>query len=199
MGKSILYWHPWIYKIGLWMYHGKNLAKRYEYISREIGKNKVVLEPGCGPGLLAGFLDKSCIYTGFDIDPMFVKYAKRKGLNVYQGDATQKKSYQKADAIVLSDFFHHIGRKDEKKVLKLCSRFAKKVIICEQPAPEILKNMTWYVWMFNKLDQDKAGKVNLALQRTKKELIRDMRHGFRMLRKRKTIKKIGKDFIAAYG
>ncbi|MBD3361677.1 methyltransferase domain-containing protein [Candidatus Woesearchaeota archaeon] len=199
MAKSILYWHPWIYKIGLLLYHGRYLSKRYEYISRQIGKNKVVLEPGCGPGILAKYLNKSCKYIGFDIDPMFVKYAKKKGLNVYKGDALSKKSYKRADAIVMSDFFHHIGRKDEKKVLKLCNQYAKKIIICEQPAPEIYKRIKLFVWIFNKLDQDKKGKVNLAVQRTKKELLTDMKKGFGIIKKRNTIKKIGKDYIATYG
>lgn len=200
MGKSIIYWHPWIYKIGLWLYHGRFLKQRYTYISRQIGKNKTVLEPGCGPGLLARFLDKTCKYIGFDIDPMFVKYAKKKGLNVYEGDATKAKAYKKADAIVMCDFFHHIGRKDEKKVLKLCKKHAKKIIICEQAALEILKNMSWYVWFYNKIDQDKKAKVNLALQRTEKQLIRDMRNGFGVIKnKRIKLKKIGKDFIITYG
>lgn len=199
MAKSFLYWHPIIYKVGLWLYHGRNLRKRYEYIAKEIGKNKTVLEPGCGPGLLAKYLDPSCKYIGFDIDPIFVKHAKKKGLNIYKGDALKAKSYKKADAIVLCDFVHHIGRKDEKKMLRLCNRFSKKIIICEQPAPELLKRMTFYVWAYNYLDQDIAGKVNLALQRTKKELIRDMRKGFGIIRKKKKIKKIGKDYIVIYG
>lgn len=199
MGKSILYWHPLIYKIGLWLLHGRNLKKRYEYISTEIGKNKVVLDPGCGPGLLAKYLDSGCNYIGFDIDPVFVNYAKKKGLNVYLGDATKPKPYKKADAIVMADFFHHIGRQDEKKTLRLCNKYAKKIIICEQPASELFKRMTWYVWLYNKLDQDKAGKVNLAVQRTEKELLNNMKKGFGIIKGKNKIKKIGKNFIVTYG
>jgi len=198
MGKSILYWHPWIYKIGLLLYHGRHLFKRYEYIAKEIGKNQTVLEPGCGPGMLAKYLHPSCKYTGFDIDPIFVKYAKKKGLNVYLGDATHKKSYEKTDTIVISDCIHHFGRQDEKKALKLCKKFAKTIIICEQPAPALLKRMKWYVWLYNKIDQDKKGKANLALQRTEKELLKDIRKGFGIIKKRAKIKKIGKDYIAVY-
>jgi SAM-dependent methyltransferase len=200
MGKSILYWHPWIYKIGLRLCHGRYLKQRYTYISQQIGKNKVVLEPGCGPGLLAKYLDSSCKYIGFDIDPTFVKYAQKKGLNVSEGDATKAKAYKKADAIVMCDFFHHIGRKDEKKVLNLCKKHAKKIIICEQAASELFKRMTWYVWLYNKADQDKKAKVNLACQRTEKELLRDMRNGFEVIKGKKLkLKKIGKDFIITYG
>ncbi|MBN1645291.1 class I SAM-dependent methyltransferase [Candidatus Woesearchaeota archaeon] len=199
MGKSILYWHPWIYKIGLILYHGIYLAKRYEYMAKEIGKNKTVLEPGCGPGLLANFLHKSCKYIGFDIDPMFVKYAKKKELHVYEGNALKAKSYKKADTIVLCDFVHHIGRQDEKQMLNLCNKYGKKIIICEQPAPLLLKRIPLYVWMFNKIDQDKAGKVNLALQRTETDLLKDMKKGFGIIKKKKKIKKIGRDIIATYG
>ena len=199
MIKIPLLWHPRVYNIRMWILHGRNLRKRYEYISRQIGKNKVVLEPGCGPGLLAKYLDPSCKYIGFDIDPSFVKHCKRKGLNVYKGDALTAKSYKKADVIVLYDVVHHIGRKDEKKMFKLCNKFAKKIIICEQPAPELLKRMKWYGWIFKIIDQDKKGKVNLALQRTEKELLKDMKKGFGIVKKKKRIKKIGKEFIVTYG
>ena len=169
MAKSPLYWHPLIYKTGLWLLHGRHLKKRYKYISKEIGKNKTVLEPGCGPGLIARHLDKTCKYTGFDIDPVFVKYAKKKGLNVYKGDAIKKKSYKKADVILICDFLHHIGRKDEKKVLKLCKQNAKKIIICEQPAPILMQKLPLYITFHNYLDKDIKGKANIALQRTDSE------------------------------
>jgi SAM-dependent methyltransferase len=180
------------------VYHGRFLKQRYAYIARQIGKNKTVLEPGCGPGWLAKYLDSNCKYIGFDIDQTFVNHAKKKGLKVYLGDATKAKSYKKADAIVMCDFFHHIGRKDEKKVLKLCKKHAKKIIICEQPASELFKRMTWYVWLYNKIDQDKKAKVNLAMQRTEKELLKDMKNGFGIIKKKAKIKTIGKDLIVVY-
>lgn len=200
MIKIPLLWHPRVYNIRMLILHGRNLRKKYEYISKQIGKNKVVLEPGCGSGLLANYLDKTCKYIGFDIDPRFVKYCKKRGLNAYEGNALTEKSYKKADVIVLCDVVHHIGRKDEQKMFKLCKKSAKKIIICEQPVVEIYKRIPFYAWIYNLIEQDKAGKVNFVLQRTEKQLVRDMRNGFGVIKTKKIkLKRIGKDLIVIYG
>ena len=58
--------------------HGKSLSNRYEFISREIRKNKKVLEVGCGTCMLASFLDSSNKYFGIDSNKKFLEYAIEK-------------------------------------------------------------------------------------------------------------------------
>lgn len=199
MVKSILYKYPWMYKLGLRFLHGKSLEKRYKYISNEIGKNKKVLEPGCGPALLASYLNEGCIYYGFDINNEFINYAKKKGINVYYGDCLKTEPYRKSDVIVLCDVLHHLGRENEKKVLQLCNKNSKKIIICEQPVSTLFKKILFAVWIFNYLDKDGRGKVDIQKLRTERELLSDMQNGFSVFNRiNKKIVKIGKDIIAIY-
>src|SRR3989338_3471313 len=106
--RSFFYKNSWFYINLLKLTHGKNFVTRYKYMAKQIGKNKSVLEPGAGPGIIPPFLDKSCTYYGFDINPDFVKNAKSRGIDIQLGNMLDKKAYKKSDAAILVDVIHHL-------------------------------------------------------------------------------------------
>ena len=95
--RAIPYIHPMIYNLYLLALHGRNLEKRYEIISREIGNNKIVFEPGCGTGILTKYLDKNCDYIGWDMNRAFINYLKRKREKVELRDIFDFSNYPEND------------------------------------------------------------------------------------------------------
>ncbi len=87
---------------------------RYQAIQEEIGKivgEGSVLDIGCGVGELSKYVKN---YKGFDFSEVAVTIAKKKGANVWLGDAYDKKNYKEADYYVLTEVLEHL---DDKKIL----------------------------------------------------------------------------------
>ena len=132
--RALPYIHPKLYQLFLLLLHRKNLAKRYTYLSREIRCNKVVFELGCGIGVLAKYLDKSCEYIGWDLNAAFIKYLRKIGLNAELKDIFNFKEYPKNDVTVIVDVLHHITPK-EKILIKNALKSTKKLIVVEPSSP----------------------------------------------------------------
>lgn len=207
--KSFFYKGPRIYKAGLRLIHGKKLDERYSIIAQQIGEQKSVLEPACGPALLPDFLHPSNNYSGFDINEKFVQYAQQNGLNVTLGNATDLNSYSSSDVVVLCDALHHMGPKNEKLVLENSLNSAKQqLIVCDPfksyylemlpkwlPGAESLLE-TWH----NYSEKDGNNQVRWDNIRTRKELEDIMMEGFGIIPKevKRDLKNIGEDLIVTY-
>jgi hypothetical protein len=208
MGKrSLFYAGPRIYKVGLRLIHGKQLDQRYEYIAKQIGKNKSVLEPACGPALIPNYLDASNSYSGFDINEKFVQYARDKGLDVQQGNAKDASFYKSSDIVVLCDALHHIV--PEMSVLEHSLNSAQqKLIICDPFKDQYLKMLPgWLPGSFRLLsawydyvEKDGNNQVRLEKIRMKKELQEVMMAGFGVIPNtaKRNIQEIGEDLIVTY-
>jgi hypothetical protein len=83
--SSILYWHPFIYRIFLRFIYGKSYSRRYLVLAHEIG-DKHVLDLCCGDCKLADYVPN---YTGIDLNDNFVKHAKMRGINVIKLDVVK--------------------------------------------------------------------------------------------------------------
>ncbi|MFH1510872.1 MAG: hypothetical protein ABIF10_04210 [Candidatus Woesearchaeota archaeon] len=207
--RSIFYSDPRIYKLGLLLIHGKNLSTRYEYISSQISENACVLEPGCGPALLKGYLDKSCHYKGFDLNSDFVWHCNQNSLDVYLADALDKRNYFPSDVVVLCDFVHHIGHSKEKLLIQNSLSAARHMlIICDPFKDTLLKNFPAWVpglhflvhkW-YNHIEQDGCNSPKLQETRWKRDLEEVMMDGFDVVPRtaKRNIKEIGEDLIVTY-
>ena len=114
------------------MAHGKSLKERYQLMVKELGEVKTVFEPLCGPALLPKYLPAGVKYSGFDLNEKFVKHAKKKKFDVWQGNAKEELSYKdvRADGVVLIDALHHIQPyKEQQKVVERSAKSAKKRLI----------------------------------------------------------------------
>jgi len=127
---SFIYRHPMLYNFMLKLIHRKTLNNRYRHISKIIGKNKKVFELGCGTALLRGFLDRGCSYTGWDLNPKFVEYCRKRGINAKKMDIFDFDSYPKSDVIIICDVLHHIFPRDGI-LLKNAMTKTKNLIIVE--------------------------------------------------------------------
>lgn len=142
MKQNFVYGHPLIYNWYLrFSLPLRALSKRLKLISQIIGKNKKVLDVGCGPAHLYEHLDKSNHYSGFDLNKKFVDYANKKfRLNLVVGDAANPEVYKKSNVVVVLDILHHLDKEKRKVVVDNSFRNAdEKVLICEPYVPEFFK------------------------------------------------------------
>ena len=121
--KSITYQFPQLYDYFL----GDSYKERFKYIAKRIGKNKTVLELGCGSGILTRFLDDSNTYIGWDLNRDFVKYVNKIGHKAELRNVFDYKNYPDVDFIVLCDILHHVCPNHEK-LLKLTTKHAPTIV-----------------------------------------------------------------------
>ena len=118
---------------------------RRKIVQKHIRKKNVnILDVGCGPAEILESL-KKVNYFGYDINPNYINYAKRK----YFGKGTffckkfteaELKKLPKFDYILLFGLIHHLSDKEVYNLLKLSKKVLKKggKIITEDPI--LIKN-----------------------------------------------------------
>lgn len=188
---GLIYRHPWLYKAMLLAVHGKHLPQRYKKIAAELGDARSVFEPLCGPALLPTYLPESVSYSGFDINPHFVRYARSKGRNISLGDAHTDMSFTvQADGVVLIDALHHIHPYEEQqRVVEKSAKAARKsLIICDPFGDRYLEmvNKLPFLrplarWFYNWVEQDGPNESRYEHIITRDTLERRMDDGFGVL------------------
>jgi len=125
----LIYKFPWLYERVMKLLHGADLDGRYRKIAEFIGKG-TVLDIGCGTGLLAAYLKPRVKYIGIDLNERFLKYAHKKGLDVFKINVLDVKAYPPADYYVICDLLHHINPKHQTLLKELCA-LGGTLIVCE--------------------------------------------------------------------
>jgi len=114
--------------------HPKHSIMNYhDYFKENIKKTDLVLDIGCGNGLLAADIAKKAkSVKGVDIVSKNIKKAKKreqKNLSFVVGDATKYKFSEAYDVVVLSNVLEHIEKRVAflKKIIKLAPRLIVRV------------------------------------------------------------------------
>lgn len=168
-----------------------------------VKKGDKVLEPGCGPAILADFLPKTVSYSGFDTNENFVKYAISKKRNVFYGNALNAENYSLSDVVVACDILHHLKPADRKKFIKLCFRSAKKSFIICDPGGKEYSN-TFFSRIKKRLDewseQDGTSDFKAHYHLTDTQLLKEIDHGFDAIPRtvKRDVKRFGEDLIAIF-
>lgn len=194
--KSIYYTFPSLYELMLKYVHGKFLPIRYKFISKEIGKNKRVLDAGCGTCLLASFLDRSNKYFGIDLNERFLNYAikKKRAANITKTGIFNFSEYPKADVIVVCDVLHHIYPKHEFFLKEILKRSEK--IIFVEPIGKSMNNFLTFL-----VDADGINSINADSGPTGwKKKFENEKHVIEFFKKfnPEKIKVLNKDVIAVF-
>lgn len=130
MKKAIWFRNKHLYYLVEYMLHGNKYKERFKLISRIIGKNKKVLDLGCGLCTLYYYLDSSNKYEGWELNEYFVKVCRKKGIDIKLKSCLDFKDFPAVDVIILSDILHHISPK--QRLLMTNSLFySKQLIVCE--------------------------------------------------------------------
>jgi len=124
------------------------------------GNQKRILEIGCSLGNIASvFINCQIDYTGIDIDPVVINYAKKKFYNLsnfhfYCADIGNIKLDHKFDYVLVAGVLHHIDDKTVKNILQSVEKWSENsatIIIVDPLLPQ--QNDSWLVRNFIKLEQ----------------------------------------------
>ena len=145
-----MYLSPKIYNFFLRIIHRKYYSLRYKEIAKIIGKNKKVLDLGCGTGLLYNFLDRSCKYEGWDLNEKFLHCID--GINTKCKSVFDYEDYPHSDVIVMSDLLHHVMPR-HVELLTAAKERTKRLIICESKASIVNVNNRVIYFLFKLYDK----------------------------------------------
>ncbi|HUT80873.1 MAG TPA: class I SAM-dependent methyltransferase [Candidatus Bathyarchaeia archaeon] len=124
---GIMYQHPRIYDLSLWLNDPKQLIPKA--LAKSI-EGQSILDLGCGTATLQPFLPKGIEYIGVDLNENFLAFANRKKRGTfYKRNITEDLSDFKADTVVLSDVLHHVTPNHQKLLENALQCARKKVII----------------------------------------------------------------------
>ena len=203
-GKSIFYRFPLLYILGLKWIHKSNFSKRYQYISNFVREGDLVLEPGCGPAILAEFLPQGSHYKGFDTNQHFVNHAKKRHSGVYLGDVLNINDYSKASVVVVCDVLHHINPADRKKFIQNCYHPADEIFIICDPGKKInhTPNILYPIWkrLTEWSEKDGTNDFKYEYFLTRGQLFDEIDNGFDIIPSsvKREVKEIGDDIIAVF-
>jgi len=202
--KSIFYKFPLLYIQGLKWIHKSNFSKRYQYISNHVKGGDLVLEPGCGPAILADFLPLGSFYKGFDANQDFVNHARKRHPEVFLGDVLDLNNYCRAAVVVVCDVLHHINPVNRKKFIQNCYRSADEIFIVCDPGNKMnhKPNYLYPIWKRMTEWSEKDGTNNFKYEHflTRDELFDEIDNGFGIISSsvKREIKEIGDDIVAIF-
>lgn len=202
--KSIFYKYPLLYIWGLKLIHRGNFAKRYRYMANFVKKCDLVLEPACGPAVLADFLPKEVDYRGFDTNRDFTDFARNKHLNVHPGNVLELKNYSQADVVITCDILHHLNPNDRKSFIKNCFSSAKKIFIICEPGMEERSNNDFFKLQRDRLtewfEKDGTNEVKIENCYTQKQLASQIKKGFGVIPSsiKREMQSFGEDIVAVF-
>lgn len=201
---SIIYRYPLLYIAGLKLVHGKNFNKRYYYMASFVKPGFTVLEPACGPAMLANYLSEKALYKGFDTNTYFVNYAKEKKIKVKIGDVLNRKSYIKSDIVITCDILHHLQPEKRKQLIRNCYLSTKKILIVCEPVFKEIKKDGFYHSLMNRLNEyiesDGTNDVKTEYGLLEKDYMKQISNGFGVIPSsiKRNVKKIGEDIIVSF-
>jgi hypothetical protein len=107
-----------------------NYYKRFDAVRKLIKADRVV-ELCFGDTVIADFCKKNKIdWTGYDINPVFVKNAVNKGYNAQLANINAGVNLNSADVCIMSGSFYHF-HSDPKKILTKMLKCADQIILSE--------------------------------------------------------------------
>lgn len=203
--KSLLYQNSFFYFLGLKLLHKCDISLRNKFIASLVKKGETVLEPGCGPGVLANSLPSDTCYIGFDLNRSFIFWGLKRGLNLYLGDVLDESNYKKAEVIVVCDIFHHLRLKDRQKLIRLSYSYTKRLFIfceCTKETGGLWRKIIYPVSsrFFESLDQDGINEPKYEDIYTKRQLQEEIENGFGIIPKniKKEVRQFGCDLLAVF-
>ncbi|MGZ3883096.1 MAG: hypothetical protein ACXVP0_00080 [Bacteroidia bacterium] len=130
--QSPIYWHPKLYQTAIKCSFGSHYAARYSALKKHIPKNAQLLELCMGDAFfyLNHLSGMPLSYSCADVNPVFIRAAKRRGLNAFPLDLFRDPVPQ-SDYILIQGSLYHFIPDQLAMVQKLLKASNKQLIISE--------------------------------------------------------------------
>lgn len=135
-----IYWNGLIYHSVLRLLQGKAHGEMYKRVAEIVGSESV-LDLCCGDGRLSRWLSHTR-YTGIEMNPVFVKSMRRRGLAVIEGDV-RLTEFPPAECAVLIESLYHFLPDVRSFVDKILSHPFQKVIVVESLSHLSRHSVSW--------------------------------------------------------
>lgn len=136
-----VYWHPLTYRAFMRCLYGSQFRKRYLQVVSQIEPGWTVLDICSGDCFLASFLQQENRYIGIDSNPMFVEWAKRKGVETEQIDVRTENLPEADCAVMLGSLYQFIPEEDW--ILKKVLKGVKRRLIVSEPVENLSQQSVW--------------------------------------------------------
>lgn len=105
--------------------------KKYAMVAAEIPPGSNVVDLCCGDARIYGLLRrKGCHYVGLDINPKFVAWGQRKGVDVRLWDV-ERTDIPQADVVCIQSALYHFIPNQRQLLERMMARARQRVIIAE--------------------------------------------------------------------
>lgn len=130
---SPVYWHPIIYQLFLRIIYGRHFKERYQQVTNLIPTGSQVVDICCGDCAIYRFFlrKKGVHYLGLDINPLFVRWVKKRRIPVRLFDVC-KDEIPSAEYIIMLGSLYQFIPYHKEIVDKMLKAATKKVIITER-------------------------------------------------------------------
>lgn len=169
MKTGFVYWHPAIYHYAMRFLYGKNFYARYKELLALLPDHANVIDVCSGDCYLNKFLTEKYInYVGLDVNPKFVRYALKRGINAKVFDIMDSQVPQAEYVIMQGSLYQFIP--DHRKILEKLLRAAKKAVIIAEPIKNVAMNKDSFILLLARMATRVNGKY-FPNRFTKKELL----------------------------
>ncbi len=158
--QSPLYWNPHFYAAAMQLLYGRQYAARYEDLARLIPEKSRVLDVCMGDArLYTGFLKRKKIdYLGLDINPAFIRHARRRGIPAQEFDL-RRDPLPASDYVILQGSLYQFIPHEHAILEKLLAA-ARHTLIISEPVRNLGASRNRVVaWVARKATTTRQGRA----------------------------------------
>jgi hypothetical protein len=128
---GLIYRNVWLYRLAMYVLYRSRYRERYEMVADEIPPGSNVVDICCGDAPIAPLLkEKGCEYVGLDINPRFVGWGRREGIDIRLWNA-EEMEIPEADVICAQSCLYQFIPNERRLVEMMVGKARKMVLIAE--------------------------------------------------------------------
>ncbi|MFB3785420.1 MAG: hypothetical protein ACE15F_03530 [bacterium] len=137
---SPIYWHPRLYEAALRLLYLSHYRERIQAVAERIPDGSSVADVCAGDCSLGryGLRDKPITYTAYDWNPVFVRWARGRGLAMEKLDLWSQEIPSADCVVMMGSLYQFIPRQAE--VLEKLIRAARRRVIVNEPVMNLAQS-----------------------------------------------------------
>ncbi len=137
---SPIYWHPYVYELAMRLLYRARYRERIQAVAALIPEGARVADVCAGDCSLYryGLRDKSVTYTAYDRNPVFVRWARRRGMDMERLDLWDQEIPAADCVVMMGSLYQFIPR--HTGILDKLIRAARRRVIVNEPVMNLAQS-----------------------------------------------------------